>query len=50
MEVIKCRCLRRANVGSNLITFQSVTPASDAAAVYRRDKEQDAVQRGAVAL
>lgn len=41
MEVIKRRCLRRANVGSNLITFKSLTPALEAATLYRRDKEQD---------
>lgn len=41
---------RRAKVGSDLIAFQSVTPASEAASLYQRDKEQDTVQRKAVAL
>lgn len=39
-EVIKRRCLRRANVGSDLITFASVAPAS----LYQRDKEPGTVQ------
>lgn len=50
VEGIKQRCLRRANVGSNLITFQSVTAASEAASLYQRDKEQDTVQWKAVTL
>jgi len=35
---------------SNLITSESITPASEAASLYQRDKEQDTVQWEAVML